>query len=134
MAWTSATAEDREIYIKRFNGTDWEEVGPGSASNGGLSDNSEYSYSPDLALDGLGNPVVVWSDISSGRWEIYLKRFHDNIWSEVPAGSASGGGLSNSLMASTKPTLGIHLNGRICVAWSELGAVEEQIVMRCSDP
>jgi hypothetical protein len=49
------------------------EAGIGSASGGGISDNSGASYSPSLAIAPDGTPYVAWHDDTNGDYEIYVE-------------------------------------------------------------
>jgi hypothetical protein len=132
VAWADNSSGIDEIYMKRYDGNVWVEVGTASATNGGVSANASASINPSLAIDSAGRPVVAWEDHSLGEPEIYIKGFDGTNWVEIGTGSASGGGVSNSATGSYNPSLAIG-GGRICVAWSELGLGSEQIVMRCAD-
>ena len=109
------------IYIKRWNGSAWEEIGAGSASGGGISSNSGNSEWPSLVLDSSGSPVVAWYDYTSGNNEIYIKRWNPvaGTWNEIGAGSASGGGISNNSGASGYPSLALDPLGNPVVAWHD---------------
>ena len=71
----TAAAGTDEIYVRRWNGSSWEEVGTGSASGGGISDNSGGSGSPSVAVAPDGTPYVAWGDGSGGDTEIYVRRW-----------------------------------------------------------
>jgi hypothetical protein len=64
VAWCDDTSGNRGIYVLRWNGSAWVEVGTGSASGGGISNNVGDSSWPSLALDASGYPIVVWNDVS----------------------------------------------------------------------
>jgi hypothetical protein len=66
---------DLEIYVLRWNGSAWEEVGAGSASGEGISDNDTFSGYPSVAVAPSGIPYVAWLDDP----EIYIRR-----WIEIP--------------------------------------------------
>jgi|GEM_PF-952180 len=119
VAWMDFTPGDAEIYIKRWTGSAWAEVGTGSASGGGISNNSGSSSSPSLVLNSSGNPVVAWSDNSSGNFEIYLKQWNGSAWAEVGTGSASGGGISSNGGYSGLPSLALDSSGKPVVAWDD---------------
>ena len=118
VAWSDGFSGDEEIYIKQWNGTSWEEIGAASASGGGISNNSGYSYYPSLAINASGNPVVAWRDGSSGNSEIYIKQWNGSSWEEIGTGSSSGGGISNGSGFSIEPVLAINNSGNPVVAWS----------------
>jgi len=120
VAWDDNTAGCCEIYIKRWDGSEWVEVGAGSASYGGISNNSGISVLTSLALDPSGNPVVAWHDNSSGKSQVYIKRFNPagvGTWDEIGAGSASGGGISNTPGVSGEASLAIYSSSNLVVAW-----------------
>ena len=73
VAWEfGVSSSNHEIYIKRWDGKAWVEVGKGSGSLGGISNNKGASSEPALALDASGNPIVAWSDNTSKKFEIYV--------------------------------------------------------------
>ena len=65
---------NREIYLKQWNGNEWEEL-DNSASEGGISNSSGLSMSPSIAINSSGNPVVAWSEESDLYSSIYIKQY-----------------------------------------------------------
>jgi hypothetical protein len=128
VAWQDGPSGDSEIYIRRWNGSSWEEVGAGSASDGGISDSPEKASSPSLAIAPDGTPYVAWEDEAVGDAEIYVRRWNGNSWEEVVNGSASGGGISDTTGWSALPSLVVAESGTPYVAWSELGLPNEIFV------
>jgi len=98
--------------------SNWWEVGPGSASGGGISNNDGRSRYPSLVLDSADYPVVAWCDDTSGEWQIYIRRWDGSTWVEVGAGSASGGGISNDSERSMNPTVVVDSMDNPIVGWS----------------
>jgi hypothetical protein len=96
----------------------WEEVGPGSASGGGISQTEGMSVVPSLAIDPHGRPVIAWRERTPDNEEIYLRRWNGTTWEEL-GGSASGGGVSDTHGASDMPSLAIGRDGQPVVAWIE---------------
>ncbi len=118
VAWSDQRAGVGEIFIKRFNGSFWEEIGAGSASGGGISNNDGESTDPVVAAGEDGAIYVAWSDDSAGDSEIYIRQYRDGQgWSDVGLGSSSGGGISNNGAASYAPTLAAGPGGRLYLAW-----------------
>lgn len=117
VAWQDYTPGDAEIYIKQWNGSIWEEIG-GSASGGGVSNNSGSSWDASLAVTGSSDITVVWCDNSSGNVEIYLKQWNGSNWVEL-GGSASGGGISNSTGKPECPVVIIDNSNNPIVAWQD---------------
>jgi len=64
---------DYEVYVRRWNGSSWAEVGGSSASVGGISDNSGMSSTPSVAIAPGGTPYVAWYDSSGGDYEIHVR-------------------------------------------------------------
>jgi hypothetical protein len=87
--------QDAVLLPAVFKSGSWVEVGTGSATGGGISNDSGYSSYPSVALSLDSVPYVTWHD-SNMNYEIYVRRWNGSSWEEVGAGSASGGGISNS--------------------------------------
>lgn len=108
------------IYLKRWTGSAWEELG-GSASGGGINGFGGRGYSPSLALDSIGNPVVSWVESGpSAGWnpDVFLRRWNGNYW-ETLGWSAFSGGISNAGSAGARnPSLRMGPSDRPIVAWS----------------
>jgi hypothetical protein len=118
--WHDMTSGNFEIYFRRWNGKVWEEL-DGSATGGGISQNSGASMTANtgcLRLDPDGNPVAVWDDDTSGKKEIYLKRWNGTAWVELGA-SATDGGLSGMKRKAIHPSVALDPSGRIFVSWQD---------------
>jgi hypothetical protein len=81
-----------EIYLKRWNGSAWEEIG-GSASGGGVSAGPARSREPSLRLDSADRPAVSWTEETPSGARIYFRRSTGTAWEEL-AGPASGSGIA----------------------------------------
>ena len=77
VAWNDGSSGDAEIYVRRWSGTEWEEVGPGSATDGGISDNDGWSAWASMSIAADGTPYVVWNDGTpgGGNVAIYVRRW-----------------------------------------------------------
>lgn len=105
----------------------WEEMGRGSASGGGISNNTSVSWCPSLVIDRSDNPIVAWQDDSSGNSEIYVKRWDGKEWGEMGRGSASGGGISKNHGKSEYPCVRSGVSGNIMVAWQDSSSQDAEI-------
>ncbi|NNE58689.1 MAG: hypothetical protein HKN36_11330 [Hellea sp.] len=80
------------VLVKKWNGSDWENVGP--ALN---EDMSQSALSPRIVIDGTDRPVVAFSEFSSATSsaEIFVKRWNGASWEIIggaaddPAGSSA---------------------------------------------
>jgi hypothetical protein len=96
----------------------------------------EYGTSekPSIAVDGRGHPIVAWEKVlidKSGS-EIYVLRWDGSAWIQL-AGSASGGGISNTPSWSSAPSIAaarVPGNGNdflyAAVAWSDYDKASNQ--------
>jgi hypothetical protein len=132
IAWHESSSSSG-IYVRKFNGTSWIEVGAGSASGGGVSEG--YGFATSLAIGSDGLPVVAYESSGSGvNSKIYVRRFDGSAWVEMGVGSASGVGISNSTTgASINPSLVFAPDGAAYVAWSESLSGSSQIYVRRFD-
>jgi len=132
VAWEDDSSGNWEIYVKRWNGSAWEEMA-GSASGGGISQNSGHSEDPSLAIGPDGAPVIAWDDSSSGNWEIYVKRWNGSAWVRMGANSAGGGGVSKNDGNSWYPSLAVAPDGLFALAWQDDSYGNWNIYMRLWD-
>ena len=116
VAWVEVTSGNSEIFLKQWNGTSWEELG-GSASGGGISNNSSPSRSPSLAITSSDNLIIAWHDGDLGDDEVYLKQWNGTSWEEL-GGSASDGGVHNSIGIAYSPSVAVNNSGYPVVAYS----------------
>ncbi len=116
VAWSdySDSGYGYQIYVRAWNGSSWGEVGNGSASGGGISNTTDYSTNPSIAISLDGTPYVVWEE---GQYRIYVRYWDGNTWAEVGAGSASGGGVNNEILMSRDPTIAVAPDGTPYVGW-----------------
>jgi uncharacterized delta-60 repeat protein len=119
-----------EIYVKRWNGTNWVEVGSGSASGGGISQNNGESWFPAMTISPSGTPYITWQDDSNGDTEIYVRKWNVSSWVEVGAGSASGGGISNNSGASDHPSIATAPDGNPFITWEDHSSGNADIYVR----
>jgi hypothetical protein len=80
VVWNDHSGGNWEVYVRRWNGISWEEVGAGSASGGGISDNSGYSDDPSVAIALDGMPYVAWEDSDGRDGEIYVRRWRVEVY------------------------------------------------------
>jgi hypothetical protein len=129
VAWSDLSGGDAEIYVRRWDGAAWSEMGAGSASGGGVSNNSGDSLAPALLAAPGGDLYLAWHDLTPGDAEIYLKRWDGAAWVEVGAGSASGGGISDNKGDSEWPALTLAGDAPV-VAWQDTSRGNAEIYLR----
>jgi hypothetical protein len=134
VAWEDGLSGGRQIYVRRWDGIRWAEMGNGSATGGGISDSSTDSESPSIAITPDGRPTVAWEDGSSGDRQIYVRRWHGGDWEEVGAGSAGAGGISDTTGESRLPAVAAAADGTRTVAWSDYSSGDKEIYVRQGPP
>jgi len=111
------------VYVKRWAGSRWTELGEGSAGRGGISGFRRDRQFLDIVTDKAGYPIVAWLDDRSGLAQLYVKRWNGEHWVETGVGSASGAGLSKEDVAPRDPSLFVDKEGRPIVAWIGSGMI-----------
>jgi hypothetical protein len=129
IAWDDNSSGDTEIYIRRWDGSNWVEVGAGSASGGGISNDDNTSDVPSLSIAPDGTPYLAWRNYIIGGSDIYVRRWNGVSWEEVGAGSASGGGISDTGLAYF-PSVVVAPGGAAYVAWSDASQNSEIYLRR----
>ncbi len=129
ITWSNWGAGDVvNIYVKRWNGASWEEVGPNSASGGGLTGNTSmngYAEHASIAIDDSGAPYITWygnyENNNGIDTEIYITRWNGINWEDVGSNYSSGTGISNSEGRSNSPDIAISPDGTPYVTWEDMG-------------
>ena len=133
IVWQESSSKDNtEIFLKRWNGSAWAEVGT-SASVGGTSHTPNPSVNPVLVLDKNGNPFVAWNELAESNlmditlfghpirkariYGIYLRYWDGKNWSEL-AGSASKKGVLEAKTDLDWPALALDSQSRPFLACS----------------
>lgn len=131
IAWQDESSGNSEIFVRRWTGSSWVEVGSDSASGGGISKTSGRSVSPTMAFDTDGRPAVAWSDDNVGNEEIFVRRWTGSAWVEVGSGSAAGTGISNNVGNSRQPHIAASNSGLPCITWHDNSSGINEIYVRC---
>ncbi len=83
----------------------------------------DFSIEPAIAATAAAQ-FIVWADKRNGNYEIYAVRHSAAGWQEL-AGSAHGGGVSDTPGASRRPSVAVDAAGNLLVAWTEFDGAEQ---------
>ncbi len=101
------------IYVKSFDGMDWNEVGTNPINTTG---EYESANAPSIALDGSGNPYVAWhEDNGSGVTQIFVKKYNGSDWELVGTNPINQDTAHNARLAA----LALDGSGNPYVTWYE---------------
>ncbi len=128
VAWAE-TETVGDIYVRRFDGTAWMELGEHSASNGGVSNTPGMSQYATIGYSAAGKPFVAWYDFTPGQPEIYAATLEGGQWVAAGNGAASGGGISNTATMSLEPALAVQ-GGAPYVVWQESTISDDEVYIR----
>ncbi len=129
VAWTDTSLGQLEVYVRRWNGAAWVEMGAGSATQGGISNTFGPSAEPKIVLDKLGNPIVAWTDSAGATTSIYARQWTGLAWTEMGANSASGSGISLAGISDSVSII-VGADGLPIVAWAwrpQLGRIGKSV-------
>ncbi|MFE8600264.1 Ig-like domain-containing protein [Archangium violaceum] len=122
VAWQESDGFNENIYIKRWTGTAWQFVGPGSLS--AVNDTSSSpvatpARNPSLAIRG-NNIYVAWDEMNAEGFSSI------HVWKSVNGGPLTSAGAYDGLVhavhrftSATKPSLVLDSNGQPLVAFQE---------------
>lgn len=121
VAWN----ENGSVYVRRFNGTQWLELG-GSASGNGLG----RGGSPQVTVDSEGRPIVAWTTSGTGPRDnsLLVKRWNGSQW-EAFAESGSAFGITPELASEGLSDLAVTAQGEPVVAWIRSHNKDEMVPM-----
>jgi hypothetical protein len=82
LAWDDDTTGDNEIFLIRWNGTDWVNMygRPYPSNTANISQNTGFSEFVSFVLDGSNNPHVVWDDRTYGTHQICYIKWNGKRW------------------------------------------------------
>ena len=127
VAWTDTGASGfSSIFIRHWDGSQWAELGAGSATGNGLSSGATEAKHPSLVIGPEGQPWLVWDDGAGLGTSVYGQRWDGSGWQEIGAGSNSGEGLSATAMSGSdniNPVLLAGPNGTVYLAWNNQGII-----------
>ncbi len=141
VAWLELVGGVFEVYLRRFDGTFWVPMGTNpitldasDAGNGISGTPAASAPQLDLAIDPLGRPVVVWTEIIGLANQIFLRRYNPatDRWEEI-AGSGTGTGLSSSPDSCGGPSLAFDAAGEPMVAYAVAEAADFEIYLKHYD-
>ncbi len=114
VAWLDSSGVTN-VYALWFDGTNWDELGGGSAVGNGVSDSTQATGGFSLATDGT-NIAVAWTQPSTAAGSsVYVRQYGGSSWSALD-GSASGDGISGA-DASSMPSVA-YAGGALYAAWA----------------
>jgi len=105
-----------------------------SASGDGISSSDSIAIEPAVAVSATGTQYVAWVDGRNGNHEIYIARYTPGGGWEELDGSASGGGISQTLSSSRRPSIALNAAGQPVVSWTEFNGTASDILVAQFDP
>ncbi len=113
MTWVEApnylSQESAQVYVRRYSGGSWQEVG-GSGTYGGLSSTSllYWAFAPSITMSRQTNAYVAWQAGSNNNNSIWVKSWKpgDTSWSAVAGAGAYPGIVTNGNVLQ-KPSIGL---------------------------
>ncbi|MBW1951291.1 MAG: hypothetical protein JRJ18_17495, partial [Deltaproteobacteria bacterium] len=113
VAWLDTSAGVAQVYVKRFDGAVWVELGTGSASGtgvtGAVSGVSDFAFAADGAT-----AAVAWSETNGTALQIHVRELSGGTWTTT----TDPGGLGDLTLESASPTMAYHA-GDLFVAWEQ---------------
>lgn len=107
-----------EIYLVRWNGLEWTHVDGLTAGSENISDTTESSWSPSIAISPeTGNPFVIWSENVSGYSEMFYSEWNGETWTQSDSETEGSENISNTSGNSGGAQIAFGTNGLPRVLW-----------------
>lgn len=132
ITWREEVSSQSEVFARVWDGTGWTALG-GSGSGGGVSNTLTASNEPTIASANDGKPFIAWTEGTGTGRQVYLRQWNGTSWAEFPAGSATGGGVSNMTRGNDLPSIAASPE-RVCVSWHGHGTNggDLDVFLRCA--
>jgi Bacterial Ig domain len=117
VAWVENGTRAANLYVKRWDGTTWVQLGGGSLNINPDRDVRGRESSVSLAVGPDGNPTVAWVESETVTFDnlIYIKRWNGTAWQ--PLGNAPLN--VNITEDASDLSLALEASGNPVVAWIE---------------
>jgi Ca2+-binding RTX toxin-like protein len=130
-AWTDTRSGREQVYVARFDGTEWLPLGK-DEFGGGVSDPSANSTKPSLMVDSAGHLFVAWEQRSENGTDVLVTQYDEGSNAWIAVGDSLGEtGVSQTKFA-TSPQLISHSTGPV-LAWTDTSSGEAQIYVKYFD-
>ncbi|PTL82598.1 Ig-like domain-containing protein [Vitiosangium sp. GDMCC 1.1324] len=90
IAWSESNGATKNIYVRRWTGTNWVDLG---STMSAVADTGTHSDMPAIALDASNRPIVVWQELTttSGPTNLYGRQWTGSTWEALPEIPATTG-------------------------------------------
>jgi hypothetical protein len=126
VTWTEQVGTSTNIYVKRWNGTSWVQLGTFLDV-----DANQGSQFPSLALDNSGNPTVSWVE----GIDVYVKRWNGTNWVQLGSVVLSNSDYSDIVIDATGNPIVTGISGGYVYVkrwngstWVQLGTAPLNVV------
>ncbi|HMP89555.1 MAG TPA: S8 family serine peptidase [Kiritimatiellia bacterium] len=125
VAWEHHGVGSTNIYLRSWNGTDWQEFG-GSAQGLGLSGQTNRLASlPALATANDGLPVVAWrQSTGGGTSRVFVAKWNGTNW--IGFANSHISGVGNGVFAN-RPSLVVNSFGNPVVSWDDANTLRVHV-------
>src|SRR5690348_11492059 len=82
-----------------------------------VSNNADYSFTPQIAVDAAGNINVAWEDDTANNSNILFRRSTDGGVTFLPTPAPTP--VSNSSGCSSSPVMAVDAAGNINIVWED---------------
>jgi hypothetical protein len=110
VSWDEASqnSNNQRVQVKRWDGNDWQLL------TSTLNAESNSSIGSRVAVDALGNPMVMWAEVNGSSSQTYVKRWDSssNRWTLIGTSLAQNSGSNMAVDNSGNPVISFYDNPR----------------------
>ena len=116
VTWRNLTGTTPSLYALTFNGTNWVDLGAGSASGSGIAGSAGVKPGYSLATDG-SRVAVAFSVTTSYGTALQVLQYSAGTWQALASPNPAVGATGNNSF-STSPSLA-YFGGSLFIAWTQ---------------
>ncbi|MDH4466682.1 MAG: sialidase family protein [Bacteriovoracaceae bacterium] len=111
ISWQQFDGTDYQIYYSYFDGSNWHH--PSSLSDN-ISNDGQYSYSPQVAINDDGKIIITWYQSDGTNYQIFYSYYDGTSW-DHPSGLSDN--ISPDGQEAISPQVVMNNDGKILITW-----------------
>ena len=122
IVWYEFDGSNYQIFKSEYRNGSW--TNPSNLLDN-ISPNGQDAYTPHVAMDNIGNAIIVWRQWGGDTWQIYKSEYRSGSWTHPS--SLADDNISIDGYSALDPLVAMDNNGNAIIVWYQSDGVNNQI-------